>query len=178
MGACRLQPSIINQALAVAVALSGWNSVACADAARDLEALTGAHTRVVWVQDQSASNGDTLALGRELKLMAFDSQDGRGERALLNDVQNYAKPLLTPDGKRIVYSDRYSKEVFVVNWDGTGKRRLGTGYAVEVWTDRETGTTWVYAATQVGKLNSINFKALRRMPLEGGRWETVWDKTE
>lgn len=178
----RVRPpaSIVRPAIvAVCLVLSGWSSLAGGDAAKDIAALTNAQTRVVWVQDQNNSNGDTLALGRELKLMGFDSQDGRGERAILNEVQNYAKPLLTSDGKRVVYSDRYSKEVFVVNWDGTGKRRLGTGYAVEVWTDRGTGTTWVYACTQVGKLNSINFKSLRRIPLEGGsRWEVVWDKTE
>ncbi len=146
-------------------------AVARADPARDLAELTGAHTRVVWVQDQSAANNDTLALGRELKLIGFDSQDGRGERAILGDVQNYAKPLFTPDGKRVVYSDRYGKEVFVVNWDGTGQRRLGAGFAVEVWADPKSGETWVYACTQVGKHNSINFKSLRRIPLDGSsRW--------
>lgn len=171
---------IVQQAVVAAcLALGGCLAIAAAQAADDAAALTGSHTRVVWVQDQSATNGDTLALGRELKLMGFDSQEGRSERAILSNIQNYAKPLFTPDGKRVVYSDRYSKEVFVVNWDGSGKHRLGTGYAVEVWADPKTGTTWVYAATQVGKSNSINFKALRRIPLDGkGRWEPVWDKTE
>ncbi len=164
--------------LAAFLALTA-NSTVRGDAAADVNTLIGAHTRVVWVQDQSSSNGDTLALGRELKLMGFDSQDGKGERAILVEIQNYAKPLFTPDGKRVVYSDRYSKEVYVVNWDGSERRRLGAGYAVEVWSDRETGTTWVYTCTQVGKLNSINFKSLRRIPLEGnGRAEVVWDKTE
>jgi hypothetical protein len=154
-------------------------AVARADAMQELGELTGAHTRVVWVQDQSTANNDTLALGRELKLMGFDSQDGRGERVILGDVQNYAKPLLTPDGKRFVYSDRYGKEFFVVNWDGTGQRRLGAGFAVEVWADPKSGETWVYACTQVGKHNSINFKSLRRIPLDGSsRWEPVWDKSE
>jgi hypothetical protein len=149
------------------------------DAAEDLFTLTGAHTRIVWVQDQSSTNSDTLALGRELKLMGFDNRDGRGERAILSEVQNYAKPLLTPDGKRIVYSERYGKDIFVVNWDGTGQRRIGSGYAVEVWADPKTSETWVYAGTQVGKLDSINFKSLRRILLDGGsRWEPVWDKTE
>jgi hypothetical protein len=150
-----------------------------ADAAKELRALTGAHTRVVWVQDQSADNNDTLALGRDLKLMGFDSRDGRAERAILGNVQNYAKPLLTPDGKRVVYSDRFSKDCFVVNWDGTGHRRIGPGFALEVWADSRSGETWVYAATQVGKHNSFNFKSLRRIPLDGkARWEPVWDKTE
>lgn len=165
--------------LAACFTLCGWCSPVRGDAAKEVAALTGAHTRVVWVQDQSVLNSDTLALGRELKLMGFDTQDGRGERPILSDLQNYAKPLFTPDGKRVVYSDRYSKDVFVVNWDGSGKRRLGNGYAVEVWADPETGRTWVYACTQVGKLNSINFKSLRRIPLEGSsRWEAVWDKSE
>lgn len=155
------------------------SAVARADTAQELGALTRAHTRVVWVQDQSAANNDTLALGRELKLMGFDSRDGRGERAILGGVQNYAKPLLTPDGKRVVYSDRYSKDFFVVNWDGSGQRRLGAGFAVEVWPDPQTRETWVYACTQVGKHNSINFKTLRRIALDGNsRWETVWDKSE
>lgn len=150
-----------------------------AESAQDLGALTGAHTRVVWVQDQSAGNNDTLAQGRELKLMGFDSRDGRGERAILDSVQNYAKPLITPDGKRVVYSDRYSKEVFVVNWDGTGQRRVGAGFAVEVWADPRSGETWIYACTQVGKQTSINFKSLRRIRLDGNsRWEPVWDKSE
>src|SRR5262249_14312337 len=129
------------------------------------------------------TNDDSVALGQELKLMGFDSQDGKGERPILGETRNYAKPLLTPDGQRVVYSDRYSKEVYVVNWDGTGKRKLGTGYAAEVWADPQTGEVWVYACTQVGKLNSINFKSLRRTRLDAPgekrvRWEPVWDKTE
>ena len=53
--------------------------------------------------------------------------------------------------------------------------RVGAGFAVEVWADPKTGETWVYACTQVGKHNSINFKSLRRLPLDGGsRWEPVW----
>jgi hypothetical protein len=161
------------------VAVGVTVETARADAGQDLEALTQAHTRVVWVQDQSAENSDTLALGRELKLLGLDSRDGRRERVILGDVQNYAKPLLTPDGKRIVYSDRFSKECFVVNWDGSGKRRLGPGFAVEVWADPQSGATWVYACTQVGKHNSINFKSLKRISIDGGsRWEPVWDKSE
>ncbi|MBS0263722.1 MAG: hypothetical protein JSS02_17405, partial [Planctomycetes bacterium] len=145
----------------------------------DLPTLTGARTRVVWVQDQSPNHNDTIALGRELKLMGFDTQDGRGERPILETIQNYSKPLLTPDGQRIVFSDRINKEFFVVNWDGTELRRLGAGFAVEVWSDPTNGTTWVYACTQVGKSQTINFKSLRRMRLDGkAGWEPVWDKTE
>src|SRR5437899_2671484 len=104
---------------------------------------------------------------------------GRAERTLLAEVRNYVKPLFTPDGKRVIYSDRYGKDIFVVNWDGTGQRRLGAGFAVEVWADPTGGDTWVYAATQVGKINSINFKSVKRTKLDGKtRWEPVWDKTE
>ncbi|HVW00739.1 MAG TPA: LamG-like jellyroll fold domain-containing protein, partial [Planctomycetaceae bacterium] len=110
--------------------------------------------------------------------MGFDSRDGRGERAILGDVKNFAKPMLSPDGERVVFSDRYAKQAFVVNWDGSGLRRIGAGYAVEVWTD-PNGKTWVYLCNQVGAIDSINFKSLRRVPLAGrGRPEVVWDKGE
>lgn len=169
----------VGLSFAVVVFLSAVATTTWADSAGQLADLTDAHVRVVWVQDQSKANSDTLALGRELKLLGFDSRDGRGERALLSDVQNYAKPLLTADGERVVYSDRYSKEVFVVNWDGSGKRRVGSGYAVEVWSDPQTRRTWVYVCTHVGKHDSINFKSLRRIPLDGEtRVEPVWDKSE
>ncbi len=89
-----------------------WPSIAAAqtDIVEDVGQLTGEPTRVVWVQDQSPDNGDTIVTGKLLKLMGFDSRDGRGERPILNEVQNYAKPLFTPDGKQIVFSDRYRKE--------------------------------------------------------------------
>jgi hypothetical protein len=164
--------------LVFAIVASLVATTARADVGADVEAFTGAHTRMVWVQDQSAANADTLALGRELKLMGFDSRDRRGERAILGDVKNFAKPMLTPDGERVVFSDRYAKQAFVVNWDGSGLRRIGAGYAVEVWTDPD-GKSWVYLCNQVGAIDSINFKSLKRVPLAGrGRPEVVWDKGE
>lgn len=174
------QPRRPVQILIGAVVMIG-DLLAAADAGSltPVAELTSARTRVVWVQDQSPENDDSIALGRQLLLMAFDSTDGLGERPIVPVPGSYAKPLLTPDGQRVVYSDRYSRECFVINWDGTGRRRLGSGFAVDVWSDPVTGDTWVYAAIQVGALDSFNFRTVRRIRLDGGReWELVWKKTE
>lgn len=146
---------------------------------QSLQELTGEHTRVVWVQDQSPDNSDSIAVGRSLRLMGFDCRDTLGERLILGDLRNYSKPLLTPDGERIVFSDRHRRECFVVNWDGTGLRRITKGFAVEVWQDPDSRVIWVYVCTQVGKNDGFNFKSLRRIPLDaGGDAQVVWDRTE
>ncbi len=55
---------------------------------------------------------------------------------ILGKRQSYVKPLLTPRGDRIVFSTRpqgTGPEVFIVNWDGSGLRRLAKGFALTVW---------------------------------------------
>lgn len=116
-------------------------------AALDLHMLTGAHTRVVWVQHDGT---DPFATGRGLVLMGFDTDDGRGERVILGERGSYAKPLITPRGDRIVFSTHPvlgDPAVHIVNFDGTGLRRVEPGYALDVWQDPSDGSEWVYVGT-------------------------------
>ena len=153
--------------------------VALAQEPSSLRSFTEAHTRVVWVQDQGPNNSDILAVGHRLKLMGFDSEDGKGEREILGELRNYAKPLLSPDGQRVVYSDQHSHKFYVVNWDGTDKKTLGDGLAVDVWRDPHDGVDWVYAAKRVGKPVNVTYRNLRRVRLDDPKTtEKVWDQTE
>ena len=120
----------------------------------DIRSLTGARTRIVWVQDHSPASNDTGAKKNKLRLMGFDTKDGKGERAILAKLSNYAKPLLTPDGKRVVFSNRIAKKVYVVNFDGTGLKEVVAGFAVDVWADPKTGYWWVYVQTGGGDRKS------------------------
>jgi hypothetical protein len=143
------------------------------------ESITGGHTRVVWVQDQSRPQNDTLARGRNLVLMGFDSRDGNGERPILRAPRNYVKPLLTSDGNRIVYSDHYQDRVFVVDWDGGNRRAVCKGFAVEVWQDPSDGTQWVYAASRVGSLEDYVYRDVFRVQLDDPKIrEAVWSPTQ
>ena len=95
----------------------------------ELRALAGAHARVVWVQGDGT---DPRAAGEQLVLMGLDTDDGKGERVILGERRSYVKPHLTPLGNRIVFSSRIlpgPPETFVVNWDGTGLRKLADGFA-------------------------------------------------
>ena len=69
-----------------------------------VEEFTGGHTRVVWVTD--AANKDSFAEQKNLQLVGYDSRDGKGERIICAEKANYYRPLITPDGERIVYSNR------------------------------------------------------------------------
>jgi len=56
------------------------------------------------------------------------------------------RPLLCTGGNRILYT--ISGSTYIVNWDGTGKRRLVTGYASDAWVDPNTSLEW--AIVRVG----------------------------
>lgn len=130
----------------------------------DLEQLTGGHTRIVWVQDRDQLN-DVFANGEYLYLMGYDSRDGQGERAILPEQGSYAKPMLSPDGMQIIYSDRPSEGVYAVNWDGQDVRRLADGFALTVWRDPSTQIDWVYYGTQPTGGGALALQRLYRLQL-------------
>jgi hypothetical protein len=139
--------------------------------------LTGAPTRVVWVQGDGS---DPFAAGDQLILMGLDTEDGKGERVILSARQSYVKPLLTPRGDRILFSTRPQgggPEVFVVKWDGSGLQRLGKGFALTVWEDPLDGVAWVYVGSG-NKEKSYDFPIVSRFPLDTpSKTELVWNKT-
>ena len=59
---------------------------------------------MVWVTD--ARNKDSFAERNQLQLVGYDSRDGKGERIICAERANYYRPLITPDGERIVFSNR------------------------------------------------------------------------
>jgi len=147
----------------------------------DFLASMGARTRVVWVQDVS-DGGDTFAAGGNLRLMGLDTADGVGERAILSTVGSYVRPLITPKGDRVVYSDRIRKKVFVVNWNGTGLREIVSGFALAVWMDSRDGREWVYFGEENWGPDRDHTTVVYRMPLDGSGSrelvrELVWNQT-
>jgi hypothetical protein len=135
-----------------------------------------ARTRVVWVQDLGdGRDGDTL--GSNLRLMGLDTGDGKGERAILGMPGNYSKPLIAPRGDRVVYSDRHRKQVFVVNWDGSGLRALTDGFGLAVWRDPRDGREWLYYGYEEKMEGGFHCRAVYRKTLDSpGKGELVWDK--
>jgi len=144
-------------------------------AGAELRAFTGAHTRVVWVQ---SGINDPDAAGDQLILMGFDSDDGKGERVILGDRRSRTMPRFTASGNRIVYSTRIDpgpSEIFVVNWDGAGLRKLADGFAMALWQNPADGSEWVYAGTD---RKEFSFTTITRFPIDApARRELVWNTT-
>jgi hypothetical protein len=140
--------------------------------AASVHALTGARTRVVWVQGDGK---DPYAMGNQLVLMGLDTDDGRGERVILQQRGSYVKPMFTSRGDRIVYSthpDHADVSVHVVNFDGSGHRRFDRGFAMAVWTDPADGGEWVYIGTDYQRLGYRNIVRVRLD--QPSRREEVW----
>jgi len=152
--------------------------------AEELGAWTGKHARLAWVQDQG-KGADTFAHGKQLSLYGFDSKDGKGERLLVKGVGSYFKPIFTPDGEHVIYSDRRSRKMFLLNWE-TGKvKDLGSGVAVAIWQDTKPSlllrrkTLWVYCFSGLQPENKYGTsQPLYRFPLhKPKKKELIWDKT-
>ncbi len=107
-----------------------------------LQALGSGPARLVWVLGRDVE--DLFVQGKTGQLYVLDTEDGKGQRCLLEEVTSYAKPMLSPDGRQIVFTNLDQKAVFAVNFDGTGLRKLVEGYASDVWWDPGTSHTWVY----------------------------------
>lgn len=144
-----------------------------------LEQFTGAHTRVVWIQEQG-TGVDTFGFGPNFKLMGYDSRDGKQERELVSEIQNFYKPIFSPDGKNVVVSSRSRHEIYLVDFKKRKKKLLGKGVAVDVWEDPATGKIWVYALSGKGSENKyLTTRPLIRFPLkEPKNRELVWKKTK
>ena len=103
---------------------------------------------------------DPFAEGTDLVLMGIDTDDARGERAIVSQPQSLLKPLLTSRGDRVVVSTHPrhgNPTVHVVNFDGTGWRRFESGTALAVWPDPADGGDWVYLGTdhQGGNVSTV-----------------------
>jgi hypothetical protein len=141
----RVTPRVLAHGPLLLLLLAACQSTAAREGpAADVHALTGAHTRAVWVQGDGT---DPYALGKQLVLMGFDTDDGRGERAIAGERGSYVKPMLTPRGDRVVFSthpDLADASVFIVNFDGSGLRRFDRGFALAVWEHPNDGSEWIY----------------------------------
>jgi len=139
----------------------------------ELYALTGAPARAVWVQGDGT---DPRAAGDQLILMGLDTQDGRGERTILQERRSYVKPMITPRGNRIIFSSRVEPgppETFIVNFDGSGLRKLAPGFALAVWENPVDESEWVYIGTDNIK---HDFKTVTRFPIDApDKREPVWN---
>jgi hypothetical protein len=144
----------------------------------EVRALTGAHTRVVWVQGDGT---DPFAFGDDLVLMGFDTDDGQGERVVLGERSSYVKPMLTPRGDRIVFSTQPvpgGPDVFIVNWDGSGLKRIARGFALTLWQDRVGGAEWLYLGTDNSEEKPWEFATVTRFRLDDpDTRELVWNRT-
>jgi hypothetical protein len=143
-----------------------------------LHEFTGAPTRLVWAQDL-LDNKDVSAKGQHLRLMGYDSEDGKGERVILSGPENFFRPLMSPSGQQVVFSDFYQRKVEVVDWSGENRHYVTEGRALAVWQDPVNGIEWIYVGRgEVKGSPGPGSDRLYRVQLENPAIEErLWDKT-
>lgn len=152
-------------------------AAAPADLAAALRQLAGGPTRVVWCRQVAGEGGDPFATNGWYSLMAFDTEAG-GERVLLPGPRSIRKPLLSPDGQWVVFTDYLRGRVMAVPFAGGEPRDLADGHAADVWADPADGQLWVVAIR--GPLQSEAFlgSPVVRFSLDRpAENRVVWTKT-
>ena len=158
----------------VKVLLLLWSclSLITVNAQTSLQKLTGSHTRVVWVRDFSGKNRHHNSREYKSKLVGFDSIKNH-EYIILDKLDGYHKPLITPDGKQVVFSNHRDNNIYVVNWDGSKLKKIIKGNLADVCYIPADKTVWIYYQTGNNKKYP-----LYRLPLTGkGKPELIWNKT-
>ena len=140
-----------------------------------LRAFTAARTRIVWTQQQSGCR-DFVGAEDDFKVMVFDSEIG--ERVLIDRIAAHATPRITVPGDRVIFNNNTERNMYIINWDGTGMRRIGEGwYAVAAWIDPVTGAEWVYARPNKGSLWNAKSKPIVRIRIDAPDViEEVWNR--
>ncbi len=156
-----------------ALDLEGVSGQDAGDQIRDevLKLTEGRETRLVWVR--SSDPGDFMVRNdATAALMGFGTGNGGGFE-IVSGMGPIQKPLLSPDGTRVVFTTAQDNESYVVGWNGEGLRKLGFGFAADVWEDPETGIEWVY---QKVSLNRDEARLVRRQLDAPEMEEEIWAK--
>ncbi len=141
---------------------------------RKKSALTGAPTRLVWCKATDDPR-DYYAQSSTFQLYGLDTEDRSGPRRLLPQVSGYCKPLLTPDGNRIIYTNRRENVVYLLKWGASKPQKLTTGVASHVWQDPRSHAEWLYVRSGNGNQD----QAMVRQRLDNPKIkEVVWSKTK
>lgn len=162
----------------VLLGTNGCHRPPAAEVGTRLREFVGAPARLVWLRQVDGNGNDPLCWGNGAVLMGLDTEDGRGIRTIVAAVTNYHRPMVTPDGRQVVFSRHSTREAFVVDWQGGQPRRIGSGYAAAVWRDPDTDLTWVYL-TDNGRegRNRHDGRAMHRVRLDNPTVrELVWDR--
>ena len=144
-----------------------------------LSHFTGRRTRAVWCRQVVGVGDDPFAEGPNFILLGIDTHDGMGERIILGDVDNYSKPLLSPDGETVVFTHFPTHRIYAVDWDGTNRRFLAEGLALDVWTDPADGITWVIYGERRPDHEYKNAGPVYRCRLDQPEMrELIWSRTD
>ncbi len=146
--------------------------------AERLRSFVEAPARLVWLQQVDGDGDDPFCWGDRLVIMGLDTEDGRGKRRVVDEVAHYHRPMLSPDGRQVVFSSLQTREAFVADWDEGKPRWIGEGYAAAVWRDPGTDITWVYLA-DIGHegWDRHHASALHRIRIDDPSVrELVWDR--
>jgi hypothetical protein len=126
-------------AITVCLAWARWTAAQTPVAsARDIESLTGGHTRLAWVR------GDAVVF--------LDTRDGRGE-VEWKPGSKPARPIIAPLGRQVIFIAFDEWASHAADWGGGHTRRLVEGRVTSARMD-ERGREWIDWQTRENEIRT------------------------
>ncbi len=148
----------------------------------------GRRFRIAWVEQRDGEQPDPFVHSDGMRLVGFDSQNGFS--AISPVTGNYFRPLLSPDGQDVIYTDKqaervqgkwiFNPQIRRLSWSGQNESVLANGVAVDVTRDPATGQTWVYALEKLNPDNKASLTGnhlMRFLLKDPSQREQIWTKT-
>lgn len=158
-----------------------------ADLAQQLLNLTGGvQVKLVWLQsrliDEDTMNyvpnyRDFLWNAPSSQLVVFNTDEQKG-RLLDSIPSSRGTPLITRDGTKVLWTDFREHALYLINWDGTGKKILLKGNICQIacvqW-DNQTQTEWIYVSDMltIPFINLPTGSIMCRYALKGTDLDTI-----
>lgn len=146
--------------------------------------LTGVPTRIVWAEQEPGTLPDLYSdWYTNLYLMGLCTEDGKGVRRILPEAGACSRPVLSPDGRRVLFGSRPENSIYMVDWSGANRRVVTREayWIMEVGVDPKTGEEWVYASTNSSSTYGmadppwdLNAALSRFSITNSGKKELVW----
>lgn len=167
-------PSVVAAPLAKVEPLPAGVANVKDEVSRQVLRLTGGRrVRLVWAEVGNAADM-MVTNGKSTRLFGLDTGEEGGERLIMEEKDGYSKPLLTPSGTQIIFTNQAAGKCYIVNWNGKGRLEFAKGFASDCWRDPATGIDWVYVRDSVGNTEGA---MVRRRLDQPDVVETVWDRS-
>lgn len=142
-----------------------------------LREFIGGEGKMIWVECEQNNAKDVFLAQSSNTLVGINTEKNTDIVPLMKQKFPMRKPLISPDGKKIFFTDAKNYITYYITWDNPKPVKFADGICMQIWTDPKTKQDWVYVGEQAYThgLTHLLAKTIKRYKLDKpSEFEIVW----